>query len=107
MGITTNYIDTYLFNSDLNRLNLQKTTELINNTNWHHYAITYDGTTAILYLDGQAIVSKPFSGSLAVQPTRSIVIAQVFGKSFGGIIDEVRLYNRALSQQEIQNIYTG
>ena len=28
-------------------------------TQWHHYAVTYDGTTAILYLDGAQVASAP------------------------------------------------
>jgi Concanavalin A-like lectin/glucanases superfamily/FlgD Ig-like domain/Fibronectin type III domain len=76
---------------------------------WHHAAATYDGTTWNLYLDGQ------IEGTLAVgQPVQSASIqpaalassirsngttAQGF---FDGALDEVRIWNFARSQAQIQ-----
>jgi Concanavalin A-like lectin/glucanases superfamily len=71
---------------------------------WTHLAGTFDGTTLRLYVNGALIGSKPSSspidvtnGVLRIGGTRSFT-----GEFFPGLIDEVRIYNRALSQQELQ-----
>ena len=73
---------------------------------WVHLAATYDGTTLQLYVDGnlvgsQITIGQPIDAS--ANPV-SIGSEEVIGKKqFWGSIDEVRIYNRALSQAEIQN----
>lgn len=64
---------------------------------WSHLAATYDGTTARLYINGTPVASQAQTGTLttATQPLS-------IGMNWGGRIDEVRIYNRALSAGEIQ-----
>ncbi len=71
---------------------------------WHHLAMTYDGATLVVYLDGAAVGSKavgrprsPGSGPLVIGG-RPDGFATGF---FRGAVDEVRLYRRALSAGEI------
>ena len=70
---------------------------------WHHLAMTYDGRTLAVYVDGapagSAVVGKPRT------PGRSpldIGMRQDGHTYFTGAIDEVRLYNRALAPAEIK-----
>ncbi|MGZ4314754.1 MAG: fibronectin type III domain-containing protein [Gaiellaceae bacterium] len=74
---------------------------------WHHAAATYDGTFWRLYLDGNLEATL-----LVGQPTRSDSIQKVGlgamidsnGNAFGhfqGVLDEVRVWNVARSQAEI------
>jgi concanavalin A-like lectin/glucanase superfamily protein len=71
---------------------------------WSHIALTYDGSTLTLYVNGQVVGSKTQTGSIMVS-TGALTIG---GNSvwpdecFAGRIDEIRIYNRALAQQEIQ-----
>ena len=70
---------------------------------WTHLALTYDGAALRLYVNGVVTGTTAASGSITVSdgPLR-IGGNAVWGEYFSGLIDEVRLYNRALSQTEIQ-----
>ena len=64
---------------------------------WSHLATTYDGAMLRLYVNGTQVGSKPQSGSVAVT-TGQLKIGgnAIWGEYFNGLIDEVRIYNRAL-----------
>jgi hypothetical protein len=70
---------------------------------WVHLASTYDGTTLRLYADGTQIAERAMKGSIETN-TNPLWIGgnKPFGEFFQGQIDEVRIYNRALSPAEIQ-----
>jgi hypothetical protein len=70
---------------------------------WHHVAGTFDGTVLCLYVDGNLVASQSLSGSI-VPSTGPLRIGgnSIWGEYFDGVIDDVRVYNRALSQLEIQ-----
>ena len=70
---------------------------------WTHLAATYDGATLRLFVNGTQVASRALTGSIvsSTQPLR-IGGNQVWGEYFAGLIDEVRVYNRALSAAEIQ-----
>ena len=96
----------YIFDSSGNRTTVSSTNALINNTDWHHYALTYDGTNAKLYLDGQEIYSKPATGTIAVNSDRPVYIGKnPWGNSFNGSIDEAKIYDKALNGEEILALY--
>jgi PKD repeat protein len=70
---------------------------------WTHLASTYDGSTLKLYVNGVLVGSKAISGSLpaTTNPLR-IGANTIWNEPFNGQIDEVRLYNRALTPGELQ-----
>jgi hypothetical protein len=70
---------------------------------WSHLATTFDGSFVRLYVNGAQAGSLPFSGSMAAStgPLR-LGGNSVWSEWFAGLIDEVRVYNRALSANEIQ-----
>jgi glucose/arabinose dehydrogenase/PKD repeat protein len=74
---------------------------------WSHMAATYDGTTLRFFLNGTLTGSVPASGAIVVSgnPLR-IGGNTIWGEYFSGRIDEVRIYNRALSAIEIQSDMT-
>ena len=67
---------------------------------WSHLAATYDGTLLRLYVNGTQVGSLEVSGTISVStyPLRIGGSATLSGRYFAGNIDEVRIYNRALSQ---------
>ncbi len=70
---------------------------------WTHLAATYDGTTMRLYVNGAQVASRAQTGNIAIS-TNPLQIGgdSIYGQYFAGMIDEVRIYNRALTQTEIQ-----
>jgi len=71
---------------------------------WSHLATTYDGATLRLYLNGTPVGSKAQTGSVAVTGgVLRIGGNSIWGEYFRGLIDEVRIYNRALGTAEIQS----
>ena len=83
-------------------VNLYGTAALVANT-WTHLATTYDGANLHLYVNGAQVASQAFTGSLpnSTNPLR-IGGDSVWGEFLSGVIDDVRVYNRALSVTEIQ-----
>jgi chitodextrinase len=69
---------------------------------WQHVAATYDGTTARFYVDGVEVASKVFTANVGSSSSWRI---GAYGASatgfFDGAIDDVRIYDRALSAGEI------
>jgi hypothetical protein len=77
----------------------------IANNTWQHVALTYDGTNLRAYLNGTL---RGSAQAAALPSTSGIVQVGAFSNGtdsdfFSGVIDEVRVYNRTLSQSEITN----
>ncbi|MDA0180301.1 PQQ-dependent sugar dehydrogenase [Solirubrobacter phytolaccae] len=70
---------------------------------WTHLASTWDGTRLRLFVNGSEVSSQAVSGTLRTSTgTLKIGGNAVWSEWFRGLVDEVRLYNRALSVAEIQ-----
>ena len=69
---------------------------------WSHLVATYDGQYQQLYVNG-VMVTKTLLNSLIQQSTGLLHIGgnSIWGEYFQGYIDEVRIYNRALTPAEI------
>lgn len=79
----------------------------IDDGQWHHLAGVYDGAKLKLYVDGKLDGSKNAWGSI-VTNDYSIYIgdsSQDSGRFFDGLIDDVRIYNYALSEDEVKSLY--
>jgi hypothetical protein len=75
---------------------------------WIHIVATYSGGVMRLYINGSLYSTR--SGTLALNTIRPLRIGAgrtetTPGYFFNGIIDEVRIYNRALSDEEIKELY--
>lgn len=70
---------------------------------WTHLAGTYDGANMRIYVNGVEVSSEPETMTITTSSNPlSIGGNTPWGEYFDGLIDEVRVYNRALSQSEIQ-----
>jgi hypothetical protein len=69
---------------------------------WSHLALTWDGATMRLYVNGTQVATKARTGTLQAVSTPVRIGANSYaGENFLGRIDEVRIYSRALSAAEI------
>ena len=80
---------------------------------WYHVALTFDDTndTQTLYLNGGAVASSAVTGSLVYDSGPFMIGGELENGSpaffHHGLIDEVTLYNRALSAPEINAIFAA
>jgi hypothetical protein len=70
---------------------------------WSHLAVTYDGTTLRLYVNGTQVSSRAVTGTI-LTTTDPLWIGgnHPYGEYFQGLIDEVRVYDRALTPSEVR-----
>jgi hypothetical protein len=98
------------FNFEMGLGYLSQTNHLLDDNQWHHVAGTFDGTTMCCYLDGSVMELKvknpgPLRKNGWDLCIGNSVIDYDWGDeflAFDGLIDEVRIYNRALSADEIK-----
>jgi len=76
-------------------------------TNYHHWVSTYDisSNSRKIYRDGVVVASDTASSSYNGSAILTIGARCCNNDFFHGIIDNVRIYNRVLSSDEIQAIY--
>jgi hypothetical protein len=76
---------------------------------WHYVVATYDGSILRLYIDGVQITSKSTSGATpdntGIQPVRIGSNSLAPNDFFIGQVDEVRIWNRTLTDSEIADAY--
>ena len=75
---------------------------------WRHYALVFDGMIVSLVVDGTVVASKAAMGKLAARTSAFVVGAtsgrtssDIGGYGFAGLIDEVAVYDKALSLPSI------
>jgi hypothetical protein len=89
---------------------------IMENDNFHHIAITYDGNYVKSYINGHIISTKSIQGNGNIEYHKSNVsigVRNIDGyysdgipfNWFKGQIDDLRIYNRALNESEIQALY--
>jgi predicted phosphodiesterase len=81
-----------------------------NDGKWHYAVATYDGSSRLaLYVDGVLVASRSTSGALpdssGSQPLRTGANSLSLSGFFIGELDEIRVWNRALSSQEVASAY--
>jgi len=74
--------------------------------NWHHAAVTYNGTHKAIYRDGNRVQIKAWTADIidcgkALQIGKRSDLATYL---LNGAVDEVRVFNRALSETEIRGL---
>ena len=81
----------------------------LNANTWCHLAATYDGEILKAYKDGKLITGNPNPSGNSDSSSHSVKIGRhaVNDYYFNGAIDEVRIYNYALSADEVSKLYAG
>lgn len=94
-------------------LYIKTNTSSVSLNNWQHIALTWDGSTNAsgvhIYVNGTETSYYTQTNGVSLNPDASmnlLIGSNQYGNySFDGLMDEVRIYNRALSASEISDIY--
>jgi hypothetical protein len=91
-----------------------ETARTLDDNRWHHVAATFDGRTVCSYIDGAGLSRPARTPGPLRKSTWDLCIGNTVvdydtGEflAFDGLIDEVRIYNRALSAAEIKALTTA
>ncbi|MEN9552031.1 MAG: hypothetical protein RI935_408 [Candidatus Parcubacteria bacterium] len=72
---------------------------------WHHYVGVWDANI-YLYVDGvRGTVTDTYAGSITATNPLYIGIVGQDNYNWQGLTDDVRIYNRGLSQEEVRTLY--
>lgn len=74
---------------------------------WHHIVYEYDGTKEFWTIDGVRQTLYPRTGSINAGTNPRVIGFYNPSSWFNGLIDDMRIYNRALSASEIQALYNA
>lgn len=80
---------------------------IVDDNTWHHITVTYNGANIKFYVDGNLESSPSASGSITSENEIFYIGRQIIDSSmpFNGLIDEVAVFDRALTLEEIQQHY--
>jgi hypothetical protein len=84
--------------------------QTFNDNQWHHAVGTYDGSALRIYVDGALQGSVVVTAQVYYEAAGGAAIGRDGNNSvyhFSGLIDEVRIYNRALTAAEISDLYNN
>ena len=86
----------------------------IQTNSWYHYVGIIDRSTGEMkaYLNGELVETGSIRQNMAVSSPRSLLIGASHEihprfSNFNGTIDDVRIFNRALTQDEVVSLYAG
>jgi hypothetical protein len=73
---------------------------------WHNIVAVWDGTVGKIYLDGRLEASASMASSIPASD-RSVLVGKADNDTvyLKGTIDDIRIYNRVLSEEEIRSLY--
>ena len=80
---------------------------VVNFNQWNHVVAVLNGNTVTLYVNGQSASGTLTSAPNVKSTSLAIGSTDYPGRYFNGTIDEVKIWNRVLSPEEIQNEYQG
>lgn len=73
-------------------------------TGWNHIMVTYENQTASIYLNGIKVRTGVQSGKIGMAPTQ---IGNGYYGAFTGSMDEINMWNKALTNSEVLDLYTN
>jgi len=102
LGINNNRVAVYWYDGGDA---LQEATTTVAAGQWYHAAVTYDGSTVRLYINGVEDGNWPESNMAAPSTDTCQIGCQYSGtRHFDGVLDDVRIYDRALCSDEIAQL---
>ena len=77
---------------------------------WQHIAFTYDGTSTMKFFLNGVLTNTMSAGSITLTPNTSpfyVGCTNVFSLRYAGVMDELKFYKRALSDQEVYGLFAA
>ncbi|MBM3931298.1 MAG: hypothetical protein FJ336_08520, partial [Sphingomonadales bacterium] len=74
---------------------------------WHHYMITKNGYDYRIYVNGSLFNAETASSQIPSGITAPLTIGRAENLSVNGKLDDIRIYNRALSANEVASLYAS
>ena len=76
---------------------------------WQHVLGVFDGSELKAYINGEAGNSNSYSGTIRSNPSEPIFIGAATNGAyeFGGLIDEVKIFNYALTSEQVKTEFNG
>ena len=98
--------------SDGNTSTIAKDNSPLSLNNWHHIVMTYNSQNVKLYVDGDLKSSTNTTRLINTSGTSGISIGEAaqyngYWHHVDGVIDDIGIWNRALSLEEVSKIYKG
>ncbi len=80
-------------------------TTTLNVNQWYHIGLVYNGTALLLYVNG--VLENTSVRTVDENATGDFIIGQnkVLAQTFNGSLDEIRIYNKSLTTEQVQLIY--
>jgi hypothetical protein len=112
---SANYLDMCASGHPMFSVNTTVTQNIVYGSNdcagtgvWTHYLGTWNGSRANLYVNGIDVSGDfPTSGTLLPQNDVTIGTYQVGSFTTNGVLDDARVYNRALTAAEVRQLYNA
>jgi len=79
---------------------------IVTTDTWRHVALVYDGVNKYIYIDGFEDARAPSSGQINASAHNLYIgeNSQATGRFLTGSVDDVRIYGRALSPEEVAGL---
>ena len=105
---TGNYLEFFIYDGAWHSTNYSTNITALNGE-WHHMAGTFDGSELKFYLDGEQAANLVYSGTIGTSADDVTIgeNSQATGRYFDGMLDDARIYNKALSADDIKSIMMG
>ncbi|HOI97227.1 MAG TPA: LamG domain-containing protein [Candidatus Pacearchaeota archaeon] len=105
-GADADILSTRIYQSDGTAINSGNINNILSVGAWRYITLVADGTNVITYVDGVPKKSVPYNGTI-LTGTTSLTIGQQSSAYFNGLIDDVRIYNYARTEEEIRLDYNA
>lgn len=73
---------------------------------WNHFVFVYNGTSSTMYKNGVSLGTEAHALNTNASTTFNLGLGVSGEKGFNGAIDDLKIYNTALDQTQVTNLYT-
>jgi hypothetical protein len=86
-----------------------ETTKVLNIGEWYHLALTYDGASILLYVNGLLVSTSAYTTYAATQAPQQLWLGKIHENQFGleGDLYDVKVFDKVLTRQELHKVYQG